>query len=466
VTALRRRPFVRIEGTQALGLIRGRSLPGAEIEAVNLSAAPAERVRPNEMLVVARADEDGNFAGKLPLRPHDLVRIRARAPNGVVGKSKTFRARGLGGKPRPIQVALFRLGLRDLANGTIKIFNINPNRPIAEPGAILWVTNTRTGDRVRFVMNVVGSLQGRTRIPGRAEDVLRIETSTANGSGSLRTAGMLLTPLATKRRGRAELVQPGGHHQKIGFIPTLRRFRVPLFPRRPRPYDVYQSELGNCYIASAVAAVAHVRPSCLERAIVRLDAATYQVRFKFGVDARTGRYTSRNVIVTSDLYVRPSGSLLYGSPAGLRNPPPSLWWPVLEKAFARLKGSYKHIGRGGCSHRVLEVLLGRRPRHFFSDQLPPSDLWRELTRALNERRPVVVGTFPVSSARKYRNTGLYPDHAYTVLSCREVRGVLKVGLRNPWGEDVRRPGTVRRNGFFEIDFARFAELIEVISTVR
>jgi hypothetical protein len=250
----------------------------------------------------------------------------------------------------------------------------------------------------------------------------------------------------------------------MGFVPTLRRFRTRLFERAPRPHDVYQSELGDCYLASAAAAVAQARPRCLERAIVRVGAGTYRVRFR-DRDPQSGRYGSRSVVVTSDLYVRPSGALLYGSSAGLREPS-SLWWPVLEKAFARRKGSYERIGAGGCSHRVFELLLGRRPRHFYTDQLSPDALWRELTDALAARRPVVVGTFRPAFHRKYRQSGLHPDHAYTVLACRKVRGARKVTLRNPWGEDVARPGTVRKKGLLEIEFDKLIEIIEVISTVR
>jgi hypothetical protein len=460
------RPYLRIIGDQELGVIRGRSVPGAEIEAVNLSVAPNERILPNETLVIAKADEHGLFeTGRLPVRESDLIRLRARVPTGAASKSRTFRVRGVGGRPRRQQVALFRVGLRDLGNGTVKVFSINRGRPLAEPGAILWFTNTRTGERVKFVMNIMGSIEGRTRVPGKGGDVFRIEIETRISS---RFVGTLLTPLIEEaKRSPDEIVRPGPLHQRLGFIPTVRRIRAPLFRgRRPRPFDVYQSELANCYIASAAAAVAQVRPACLARAIVPLGGGEYRVRFK-ARDSKTGRYAARSIVVTSDLYVRPSGPLLYGStgPTGLEQPT-SLWWPLLEKAFAHLKGSYKEIGYGGASHHILEALLGRRPRHFYTDLVTLDDLWSELVQRLEARIPVVVGTFPMTSARRYRCTGLHPDHAYAVLSVREVRGVKKIGLRNPWGEDVGRPGRVRRKGFLEIDLDKFPDLIEVVSTVR
>jgi len=457
----RRRPFVRIEGRQRLGVIRGSTVAGAEIEAMNLSVSWKERVRPSDPVVIARADELGRFEGKLRVRPNDLVRVRARAPSGSLGKWKIFRVQGVSGTPRKPSIGVFRLGLRDLGNGSIKLFSLSPARPIAEPKVRLVVVNERTGDRIKIALNEVGLLKGRWKIGGSAGDVLRVETA----KEPTRILGRLVTP-SSKPPEASDVVRPSELHQKLGFVPSLRRFRAPLFARRPRPFDVYQSELGNCYLASAAAALAHVRPSTLARAIRPLGGGSYRIRFKT-LRSRTGRYVARDVVVTSDLWVRPSGQLLYGSTAGL-DEPPILWWPILEKAYARFKGSYKRIGLGGCSHHVLELLLGRPPRHFFldSEEAKPEAVWREMTSALEARLPVVAGTWPPHRARKYRNTGLYPDHAYAVLSCREVGGVRRVGVRNPWGEDVRRPEKVRRNGCLEIDFDAFVELFQVVSTLR
>lgn len=440
-------------------MIRGTSVAGAEIEAVNLSIWWKERIRPSDPVVIARADDSGRFQGRLPLRPNDLVRVRARAPSGALGKWTMFRARGVSGQPRRPIIAVFRVGLRDLGNGSIKVFSLAPARPIAEPNTRLVLRNERTGDLLRLTTNEIGLLKGRWRIPGRAGDVLRIETA----KEPVRLLGRLVTP---ESKVKSDLVSPSELHQKLGFVPGLRRFRAPLFARRPRPFEVYQSELGNCYLASAVAALAHVRPGSLTRAIRPLGGGVYRIRFKVW-NARTGRYVSKNVEVTSDLWVRPSGELLYGSTAGLEEPP-ILWWPLLEKAYARIKGSYKRIGLGGCSHHVLELLLGRPPRHFFldSNESRPDVVWREMTEALEARLPVVAGTWPPHRSRKYRNTGLYPDHAYAVLSCRAVNGVRRVGVRNPWGEDTKRPEKVRRNGFLEVDFDAFVRLFQVVSTLR
>ena len=186
-----------------------------------------------------------------------------------------------------------------------------------------------------------------------------------------------------------------------------------------------QSELPNCYLASAADAVAYTRPEALVRSIVRMRRGHYRVRFQ-AID-RTGRAMARDVEVSSALYVRPSGELLYGSCAETT---PALWWPLLEKAFARLKGSYRKIGKGGCSDLILQALLGRRARRFFVESRRAGEaerVWGEMKRALDARLPVVAGTAPPFATQIYRNTGVVPDHAYAVHWCREEKGVRSVG---------------------------------------
>jgi hypothetical protein len=354
----------------------------------------------------------------------------------------TFRARGLDGRPRRPNVAVFRIGLRDLGNGFVKIFNLNPRRPIAEPGAELVVINARNDQQVKLVMNASGTIAGRARIAGRAGDVLHVE---AKG----RATGTVTTPSLVPARG---IVRPSGWHQKLGFVPDSRSFDAPLFDRRPHPFDVVQSELQDCYLASAAAAIAHVRPEAIERAIAKIAGRRFRVRFKMG---RT--YEPHDVIVTSDLYVRPSGDLLYGT-----SKTRTLWWPVLEKAFAALRGSYRRVGRGGTSHRVFELLLGRPGRHFFVVPGEAESAWNEIADALEARLPVALGTSPPWTAKKFHLSGLVADHAYAVLGCRP--GYLTV--RNPWGEDVGPPERKRKNGAFEITVEELGRYFQVVSTIR
>lgn len=65
------------------------------------------------------------------MRADDLLRIRARSATEAAGPWTTFRARGLEGQSCPPNVAVLRIGLRDLEDGFVKISNLHPKRPLA-----------------------------------------------------------------------------------------------------------------------------------------------------------------------------------------------------------------------------------------------------------------------------------------------------------------------------------------------
>lgn len=460
--ASRPRPTVRVVGTQRDRVLHGRTMPGAEIDAVNLSASAADRTGVHDAVMIARADARGRFAARLPLRSGDVLRVRARA-GGAVGPWVLVRTKGVPGAPRPPQVALARIALLEHGCDSIRVFNLSRNRPIAAPGVTLVFTNERTGERIEIVTNDRGTISGRPRLGGCGGDVLRVETRSA--SGRARFVGTLVTPAPEARieRRRANLPKPCRDVERVGFVPALRLFHAPLFVRRPRAEDVHQSELENCYIASASAALAHVRPDCIARAIAPTGDGHYRVRLH-AYRPGAPRPVARDVVVGPELYVRPSGELLYGS-----SERPVLWWPILEKAFAQIKGSYKALGEGGCADLILSALVGRPARRFFvygKREGEADRVFSEIARALEARLPVCAGTWG-GSARTFARTGLVPNHAYSVLSCRTLAsGKRVVGVRNPWGEDAKRPCRPRKRGFLEVPIEEFVRLFCVVLTVR
>lgn len=451
-----------VVGSQAGQMIRGRAAPGADIEAVNLSRSAADPMGAEDPTRIARADDRGRFAGPFAMREGDVVRVRARAKRGPT-ESVLFDARATGRAPRAPRVALFRIGLVPYGEARVAVVNLSASRPLAAPGVCLRFLNSSTGETLDLVTNEKGSLPGRPLIGARAGETL----SVAVIAGRSRHVGELSVPSAEPLPRGA--VKPCARLQRLGAVPERRVLAGPLFVGRPRAADVFQSELSNCHVASAAAAVAHVQPAVLARAIVARDAArsSYRVRL-----FRRGSRRAEDIVLDAQLFVRPSGDLLYGAaslpPGSPRSPTPrALWWPLLEKAFASRKGSYKSLGDGGCADLVLADLLGRSPHRFFVDGGRPGEddrVFSELSRAFAERRPVCAGTW-TGQPRRYVRTGLVPNHAYTVLGCRSVRGRRFVTVRNPWGEEAMGPPR-RRGGALELPLEVFVRLFCVVQTVR
>ncbi|THU76891.1 cysteine proteinase [Dendrothele bispora CBS 962.96] len=115
------------------------------------------------------------------------------------------------------------------------------------------------------------------------------------------------------------------------------------------------------------------------------------------------------------------------------------WVPLIEKAYAKLHGSYAALN-GGQACEAIEDLTGG-----ISTFIPTRDIfdidrfWNEELRKANVDRLFGCTYQGLSGARSgdYWHSpeifGLLGDHAYSVLRAVEVNGKRFVVVRNPWG---------------------------------
>ena len=199
--------------------------------------------------------------------------------------------------------------------------------------------------------------------------------------------------------------------------------------------DVQQGSLGNCYFLSALALVA-TNCVCADGLVDdALDqAGCYGVSFWVGgewkmvwVDGYFPCYVSTNP------HARAPPRPLYGSSANRRE----IWPMVVEKAYAKLHGSYEAIGHGGHIGKALEALTGGS-----TTSLPTSigadRLWPGLRQAVADPA-VLVGAGTRHDLDEATRRGIVEGHAYSVLHA--VEAVDRTGetrrlllLRNPWGK--------------------------------
>ena len=453
---------IRILGGQPGGLVRGHTTPSAAIEAINLSESVNRRLRFHDTRIVARADGRGKFAFTLPAQEGDFLHLRSRGPRGKVGPWLILRLRGVGEERRRTSVSLFRIGLVESGRERVEVFRIDRTRPVGEPWARVRFVNRRTGQEWLVALNAGGVFHGRPRVPGRAGDVFSVFAT----DGGLEEIGRLTVPdlsragSATPSLGQGELGPDGSP-----------RFAQKPFPGRlfrgvARPWDVRQGDLADCHFSAAASALAAAQPHALERILRDNGDGTYTATFKRPARRRKS-YVSEEVTVTSELYVRPSGHLLYGwTPGGPVLRRMALWWPILEKAYAAWLGeSYHNIGQGGTSCGGLESLLGGRPREIAVAARDRDRLWRKLIAWRAERRPLVAVTGGLSQTLRYRNHRIFPCHSYSVLDCEETRNSRVLLLHNPWGESTPDLDGELEHGLFRLDLQRFVHLFVAIQTV-
>jgi Calpain family cysteine protease/RTX calcium-binding nonapeptide repeat (4 copies) len=163
--------------------------------------------------------------------------------------------------------------------------------------------------------------------------------------------GQTSFPVSKELEGQ-ELLDP--HHEDGAGAPVAtHEFATrPLFASNgPNADDVFQREVGDCYMLARLSAVADANPEVIRKMVVDLGDGTYAVRFyRFGI--------AQYVRVDADLWVKPGTNTPYYARLGRQD---SIWVPIVEKAYAfwRTKmGHYDSIAGGGAGFQHVSEELG------------------------------------------------------------------------------------------------------------
>lgn len=227
-----------------------------------------------------------------------------------------------------------------------------------------------------------------------------------------------------------------------------------VFQDDPFPTDISQGGLGNCWFCGSLAAVAE-KPQLIRRLFVDpfsevgnlSPKSVYVIRVCDG-----GRWCYE--IIDGLLPCNRNRMLAFSG--ARRN---QLWVPLLEKAYAKLRGCYEAIEGGTPSEGLRlftgwpSVVLELRPQPgqreeqadmgsalrtqalcpFAGEDL----LWTRLESAY-EARLIICGScghVEGISDDQYRSVGLSPSHCYSIVQVTSAQaGTLRLlKLRNPWG---------------------------------
>ncbi len=452
--------------------IRGRLEAGVTVEAINLSSAPDLRLHLEDTKEIGKADGQGQFAldankitgtdAMTRLSAGDVIRIRGRRPDGTTTDWIDLKVQGR--DTTNAQFNPLRVTITDDKNGKVGLTH-NSTRPITEPGAQLRFINLRTGDMVNVTADKDGSIPKNLQIAGKAGDAIAIAVSDGVNNTDLKTISSTMTVIG------------GASDVDIGDDPTLhkdelkadgsamyplKRYTGPLFIDGVKSSDVRQGALGDCYFPSACGAVAHQMPKAIENAITETTNAAGEREFNVRFYSRSGRMEM--ITVDADLYTRSWGGPIYGTTTGSNDPAKmELWFPILEKAYAKWKGSYDKIGNGGSAADVMTALTGKSTTSMSTAYDSSDDIFNAIKAAGDKKQPMAAGTF--DDEKKYANTGVYGDHSYSVLGAEETGGKKYVLLRNPWGES--EAGSDGKNdGYFKLEMSKFMKLYDDVSVLR
>mmetsp|Transcript_4923 Transcript_4923/g.13749 ORF Transcript_4923/g.13749 Transcript_4923/m.13749 type:complete len:377 (+) Transcript_4923:94-1224(+) len=195
----------------------------------------------------------------------------------------------------------------------------------------------------------------------------------------------------------------------------------------PWPNDIKQGALGDCYLLGSASVMAE-RPKCVKNLFPinkHNGAGIYVVRLLWKGDWE-------HVVVDDFFPYLPAAE---GPAFAHPNKRPELWVMLIEKAFAKLHGSYQAIIAGSPAE-ALHSLTGAPTECFPSEDT--DELWERLVRADKRGWPTMAVTKDIPGLDAQKDVGLVEGHAYAILRAKEVeipdgRVFRLLLMRNPWG---------------------------------
>ncbi|KAL6728147.1 hypothetical protein Aduo_009950 [Ancylostoma duodenale] len=196
-------------------------------------------------------------------------------------------------------------------------------------------------------------------------------------------------------------------------------------------FDVIQGELGDCWLLAAAANLT-LKDELFYRVVPPDQSFTenYAGIFHF----QFWQYGKWVDVVIDDRLPTSNGELLYMHSKSHNE----FWSALLEKAYAKLFGSYEAL-KGGTTSEALEDMTGGLTE-FFDLRQPPRNLMQMMMRGfeMGSLFGCSIEADPNVWEAKQPN-GLVKGHAYSITGMRIVNGpngqVCLLRIRNPWGNE-------------------------------
>nr|XP_009931395.1 PREDICTED: calpain-3 isoform X2 [Opisthocomus hoazin] len=195
--------------------------------------------------------------------------------------------------------------------------------------------------------------------------------------------------------------------------------------------DICQGELGDCWFLAAIACLT-LNKKLLCRVIPHDQSfiQNYAGIFHF----QFWRYGDWVDVVIDDCLPTYNNQLVF-TKSSQRN---EFWSALLEKAYAKLHGSYEAL-KGGNTTEAMEDFTGG-VTEFYEIKDAPKDIYKIMKHAI-DRGSLMASSIDTIVPMQYEtrmSCGLVKGHAYSVTAVEEttLKGekIRLVRLRNPWGQ--------------------------------
>ena len=196
------------------------------------------------------------------------------------------------------------------------------------------------------------------------------------------------------------------------------------------PSDINQGNLGDCYFLSAVGALSK-NSNLIEKLFYIRERSQEHL---YGVYLFiNGKW---KLVILDDYF--PCLGTYKKRFAFTSSNENELWIALLEKAWAKVNGSYAKVGCGGSPNEVFDVITESYSEGKKINPNKSNEIWNELKDAYRKGFIMTAGTSGDTTNLDLEEMGLVPAHAYTIIKVIEIkdsrgRNANLVHLRNPWG---------------------------------
>ncbi|KAH9500683.1 Calpain-5 [Bulinus truncatus] len=187
-------------------------------------------------------------------------------------------------------------------------------------------------------------------------------------------------------------------------------------------HDVYQGDIGNCWFIAGASALALSHPAEFQRVVPpdqSFDPQTYTGMFRFNF-WWFGTWTQ---VIVDDYLPTHHGKLIYCHNVGK----PNEFWPcLLEKAYAKLYGSYQVLVSGFIHDALVDLTGGISEEINIQDRSHgsiSSDLYNLLYTAYKMGTLMGAMMIKQDNSKQYeerRPDELYRGHGYSITGFRTV----------------------------------------------
>jgi len=202
-----------------------------------------------------------------------------------------------------------------------------------------------------------------------------------------------------------------------------------LFVGGASRFDVVQGELGDCWLLAAIASLS-LNDDLLYR-IIPTDQSFEEQDYCGMFHFQFWQYGAWVDVIVDDRLPTYHGKLAYLH-SGETN---EFWSALLEKAYAKLNGSYEAL-KGGSASEAMEDFTGG-VTELIELRSPPKNLFKIMHKSLKKGALMscAIETNNPSQREVKLSNGLLQGHAYSITGLEELdNGTRLIRIRNPWGQ--------------------------------